>query len=186
MIRVIFFSLLIFSCFSKGSTVVGMGAESRYEEVFETSESTSTSKLSSQPYFDIFAGTTVSDYLLSLEYFQGQSSNSGINILSLSQQRRGGWFSVQALGNLYSVFIPFFELGVGVIQDEVVTSYLGSTSTDFSDPAWASFVGAGSRIYLSGEGWRHLYLAFEARLLFGGNLTPQPNIAPLVKLGFTW
>ena len=187
-----FFSLVILFCtlFAVENifamSVVGLGAENRFQEVTDTTETTTSTHIGPQTYYDIFAGTSYSNFLLLAEYFQGEAVDSGISNYSLNKVQRGAWLSTQIRARADESVTPYLSFGVGAIQDQVVSNYLGVASTDYSEPGWAAFGGGGIQINFAGATWKHLYLAAEARLVFGGNLQPQPVLDPMLRLGFSW
>ena len=186
------FSFLIFSIsiFTAQNifalSVVGLGAENRFQEVTDTTETTTNTHVGPQTYYDIFAGTSYSNFLFLAEYFQGEAVDSGISNFSMNRVQRGAWLSTQIRAQRDESVTPYLSFGFGVIQDQVISNYLGVASTDYSDPAWAVFGGGGIQINLTGMTWKHLYLAAEARLVFGGSLQPQPVLDPMLRLGFSW
>jgi hypothetical protein len=171
--------ILLLSLQAKAFMVVGIGADSVTERATDSSVGMTTAMA-------VFGSVGVGPGLLGLEYSQSNPTVTGENALQVSQLQRNLYFTGLLPAPRYGVVIPYLSAGMGASQQEVQTQILGTSSKDEGSWQAAGFGGVGVRWWL-GTGWAQgIYLATEARLLFGADQDPDPSFAPVLRLGFSW
>ena len=154
--------------------ILGLAYDLHYERGMDQS-------VSPQSYQDLYGFYEFENFYWGAEFgLQRESNLSGQQTYSVKRSRRFTLFEMMCLGESWDIFRPYFSVGLGAYQDTITTVFMSSSTQDTSRLYGSGFGGVGLRM----ENMLPVFITFEARLLFGENLDPQPNISAMAKLGW--
>ncbi len=173
--KIIFLGLaLLFCSFSQALVQVSGSAEQRYEIDMDQNRNF-------QSYWVLTGEYHWNHFYVGLEYFRGSSEESGQQTLALSRYRRGAWATL-SWHAFERKFLELFYLraGLGGFQDDVKTTFFGTTTRDLSRVYPSGFGGIGMNIKLIPS----LFSAVEWKVIFAENQDRSGVMGILVRLGW--
>jgi hypothetical protein len=169
------FISLTFSIMARADFLFTGALESRLEQGMDQNTQP-------QLYYDFSGDYKFQAYSFGIEYFHSQPESTGQQSLNLTRNRQGFWATASWETGPWGFVSPYVRGGLGEFADTVTTTLLSVSSTEISRTYLCGFGGLGLR-------WNYLttiFVALEARLIFGENQNPQPSPSGLLRLGFSF
>jgi hypothetical protein len=130
-------------------------------------------------YLNVAAGVRYQNWNFLLEFGSSDTQDSGNATLAVQTKMQDvlGWVLWNSEESFYRLS-PLLGAGLGVYQTKVTTT-LSGIATDDESP-WKLLGGASVGLKLNIP---VVWISLEGRVLFGDELTPQPTLSGLARIG---